>query len=199
MAQKINVDSRPGAIMPTLYFSQDDIGREFLLEVVSSDGFNIPVGATVKCVGTKPSGFGFTVPCTFSGNTVTLVASDDDDKCFTNEPGKFRAELQIEYNGDNIGTANFLMFSEKNPHPSGTIDDKASEVIPQLTQLVDDIEAAAASIHSLTVTAVTLEPGEDATATYDDENNSIEFGIPRGGEVSCSDPDADGNIIITLI
>ena len=66
-----------------------------------------------------------------------------------------------------------------------------------LTALVDRIEAAADSIHDLSVEAETLEPGEDATATYDEENNEITFGIPRGAQLTAAD-DGSGNITLTF-
>lgn len=199
MAQRINVDIVPGLFQQTLFFSQNDIGRTFIIEVVSRSGqFDIPAGATVTCAGTKPSGFGFSVPCTVSGNTVTLEATDTDGEVFTDERGRFQAELVIEYGGDILGTANFWMESEENPHPDGTIDGQAESVLPVLTQLVVRIEEAAESIHELTVEATTLGPGEDATAVYDSDLNKITFGIPRGGDMTCTDEDADGNIVITL-
>lgn len=199
MTQAINVNSTPGLFMPTLNFSQGDIGREFILNVVSNDDFHIPLGATVTCVGTKPSGMGFTAPCTFNGDEVTLVATDNETECFTDEAGIFECELHIVYGGEIIGTANFYMDSEPDPHPGGTIDGKTESILPALTILVNKIEAAAESIHNQNVEAVTLEPGEEATAEYNPETNTITFGIPRGSEVSCSDEDSDGNIIITYV
>lgn len=198
MSQKINVNETPGPISPTLYFSQGDIGRVFTLEVVSSEGYTIPPGATVECVGTKPSGFGFSVPCTYTDNTVTLVSSDTEGQNFTDEAGRFRAELVITDGSDVIGTANFYMESERNPHPDGTIDGEAEQTVPILTQLVTEIENIYNSMHALTVSAVTLEPGEDATATYDPVTNEIVFGIPRGSELQATDEDSDGNIVITF-
>lgn len=196
--QRINVNSTPGLIMPTLFFSQNDIGREFEIEVVSSDGYSIPVGATVTCVGTKPSGLGFSVPCIFSGNTVTLEATDTEGQVFTDEKGRFPAELVIEASGDEIHTANFYMQSEPNPHPDGTIDGEAEQLLPILTQMVDEIEQIAEDMHTLTVSAVTIDPTDPAYANYNSTTNSIEFGIPRGSQMNCTDEDSDGNIVITF-
>lgn len=199
MAQRINVDIVPGLFQQTLFFSQDDIGRTFIIEVVSKDGqFDIPVGASVTCTGTKPSGYGFSAPCTVSGNTVTLEATESDGEVFTDEKGRFQAELVIEHGGDVLGTANFWMESEENPHPNGTIDGQAESALPALTALVVRIEEAADSIHNLTVEATTLDPNDPATAVYDSVLNKITFGIPRGSQVTCTDEDSDGNIVITL-
>ena len=180
--------------MPTLYYSQGDIGREFEIALVSSDGWNIPAGATVEMVATKPSGFGFTVSGTLAGGVATFVTTET----MTNEWGRFPAEIRITSSGDVIGTANFYLSGEKDPHPEGTTDGDAETVIPLLTVLVDRIEAAAESIHDLSVEAETLDYDEDASASYDGTNNKLTFGIPRGGEMTVTDPNSDGNIIITF-
>ena len=193
MSQKINVNTTPGQFMPTLYYSQGDIGREFQIALLSSDGWSIPDGATVEMVATKPSGFGFTVAGTLSGNVATFVTTET----MTNEWGRFPAEIKITSSGDVIGTANFYLKGERDPHPEGTTDGDAESVIPILTVLVERIEAAAESIHELTVDATTLSPGTAASATYDEETNNITFGIPRGAQLTAAD-DGSGNITLTF-
>lgn len=194
MAQTINVNTTPGQSMPALYYSQGDIGRVFEIKLASSDGWTIPSGATVTMLATKPSGFGFSVAGTLTGN----VASFTTTATMTNECGRFPAEIRITSGTDVIGTANFYLVGEPSPHPDGTTDGDAQSAIPALTVLVQRIEAAAASIHDLSVEATTLAYNADATATYDDESNKITFGIPRGGAMAVTDPDSDGNIVITF-
>ena len=198
MSQTINVESTPGLFMPTLYFSQGDIGREFTIKVVSHDDFHIPVGATVTCQGTKPSGMGFTAPCTFTGDVVTVVATDTDDECFTDEAGRFEVELHIVSGGDVIGTANFFMESEPNPHPDGTIDGTTESLVPTLTAMVNEITEAYTAMQTLSVSATTLSPGSSATAVYDPDTNSVAFGIPRGSQLTATDTNTDGNIVISF-
>jgi glycerophosphoryl diester phosphodiesterase len=151
------------------------VGRVFVVNVTDYD---IPTGATVTCVATKPSGMGFTVSGTVSGNSVTFTSTAE----MTDEWGRFPAEIRIASGNTLLGTANFLMIGEKDPHPASTIDGTQEELIPQLTLLVNRVEAAAESVHDLTVSATTLTAGSDATATYDSTNNSITFGIPRGAD-----------------
>lgn len=193
MAQKININTTPNQFMPTLYYSQGDIGRVWELALVSSDGYEIPSGATVEMVATKPSGFGFTVSGTLTNN----VASFTTTETMTNEWGRFPAEIRITSSGTVIGTANFYLNGERDPHPEGTTDGDAGTIIPYLTVLVERIEAAADSIHQLTVSATTLSPNTPATATYDDETNNIAFGIPRGAQLTATD-DGNGNITLTF-
>lgn len=175
MNQTIGVNITPQNFQPTLHFSQGDVGRVFVINVTDYD---IPTGATVTCVATKPSGMGFTVSGTVSGNSVTFTSTAE----MTDEWGRFPAEIRIASGNTLLGTANFLMIGEKDPHPASTIDGTQEELIPQLTLLVNRVEAAAESVHDLTVSATTLTAGSDATATYDSTNNSIAFGIPRGAD-----------------
>lgn len=193
MSQTINIDLTPGLFMPTISYSQGDIGREIKINIQSSDGTEIPAGATVKMQATKPSGLGFSVSGTLTGNVATFVTTET----MTNEWGRMPAELVLESGGVKIGTANFYWQGEKNPHPDGTTDGDSESLVPILTLLVERIEDAADSIHDLSVSATTLAPNTPATATYDDANNEIEFGIPRGAMLMAAD-DGDGNITLSF-
>lgn len=196
MAQTITVDITPDEKTiyrrPTLYFSQNDVGRAFNINIFSRDGTTLPASPTVKIQATKPSGLGFSVTAT---SLTSGVAAFTSTAGMTDEYGKFPAEVTISKSGVVYGTANFNICVEKNPHPDGTTDGQAEEVIPELTELVERIEDAAESIHDLNVEATTLSPNTPATATYDDETNTITFGIPRGAQLTATD---DGNGVITL-
>lgn len=198
MAQTITIDATPDEKTkyrrPTLYFSQNDVGRAFVVNITSRDNVTIADDATVKIQATKPSGFGFSVTAT---SVSSGVASFTSTEAMADEFGKFPAELTISKSGVILGTANFNICVEKNPHPDGTTDGQAEEVIPELTVLVERIEAAASSIHDLSVEATTLNPNTPATATYNDETNKITFGIPRGAQLMAAD-DGNGNITLTF-
>lgn len=161
MAQTINVDSKSALFMPTLYYSQGDVGRTFEIVVSSSDGFTIPSGATCQMVATKPSGLGFTVAGTVSGNKVTFTTT----AVMTDEWGRFPAELRITSGNTVIGTANFYMEGERNPHPDGTTDGSQETLIPELTLLVERAENAAQT--------ATDDAIEAASATIDEVLNYL--------------------------
>lgn len=172
----------PAAYLPEVHISQYDIGRTltFNLKEGASD-YNVPTGATVTVKATKPSGFGFAVPCTFSGGVVTLVVTET----MTPEHGRFPAELSIVSGNTTIGTSNFIFNIERSPHPEGTIDGDAETIIPELTLLVERIEAAAEDVDekaelflNLSAEAETLPAGSLATANYSD--GVLTLGIPRG-------------------
>lgn len=195
MSQTINVNLTPGLFMPTIYYSQGDVGREIKVNIATSDGTEIPSGATATFEAVKPSGLGFSETVTLSDSVVTITTTET----MTNEYGRVPAQIRLTASGVDIGTASFWWDGERKAHPDGTIDGDSESLIPTLTLLVERIEAAAESIHDLSVEATTLDYNESATAVYDDQNNKITFGIPRGGEFAAADPNSDGNIILTFV
>lgn len=195
MAQTIQVDVTPGIFMPTLHYSQGDVGTQFVVDLSSRFGDTLPASPTITIQATKPSGFGFSVSATsISGSMVTFTTTAE----MTDESGRFLAELKVVKDAVTFFTANFWMDGEATTHPDGTIDGQEGSAIPILTQLVERVEDAAESIHDLSVEAETLAYNEDASATYDGDTNKITFGIPRGGEMTVTDPNSDGNIVITF-
>lgn len=175
--QSINLNLVPGSFQQVFNCSQGDIGRQLTAKLFDgSTAYEIPAGSTVKIKATKPSGFGFDESATFSGSTVTITTAET----MTNEWGRFPAELVITKDGNVIGTANFLFNIEKNPHPDSTVDGDAEEVIPELTLLVERVEAAASSVLDMEVVATTLPAGSQASYSYDEDLNKATFGIPQG-------------------
>lgn len=202
--QKISVSTRPDSVKmvsrPTLQLSQGDVGREFVISLYQNDV--IPSGATIKLQGTKPSGLGFSITGVPNDNDVSFVSTAE----MTDEYGKFPVELKITSGSMVLGSANFNLDIEENPHPDGTTDGRSEEVIPRLTVLVERVEAVAESIHDLSVEASTLPAGSDATATYDSEENKLEIGVPKGqdgylleGALTFADENAEGNVVISFI
>ena len=169
----------PSSYIPEIHLSQYDIGRNIQFKLMDGNSeYSVPSGANIKILATKPSGLGFEVACTFSGNIVTLVNTET----MSNEAGRFRAELRITSGTTILGTSNFIMNVERSPHPEGTIDGDAEALLPELTLLVERIENSNARIESMTATATTLATGEDATAEYDSANNQLVLGLPRGAK-----------------
>lgn len=167
----------PASYLPEVHLSQYDVGRElkFTLKDGSSD-YIVPSGAVVTVKATKPSGLGFVVNAAAEGSVVTL----SNTETMTNENGRFPAELSITQESTVIGTSNFIFNIERSPHPEGTIDGDAESLLPELTLLVERVEAAASSVLDMQVVADTLPPGSQATYSYDEELNKATFGIPQG-------------------
>ena len=137
MAQVKNINMTPDTILPYLKLSQYDVGREISFVMKDgSDEYTVPSGATVKLEGTKPSGFGFTITCSVDGSTATAVTTEG----MTDEWGTVVAELVVRQGDDRIGSSNVRFDIEKSPHPEGTTDGSAEQIIPALTLILQKIE-----------------------------------------------------------
>lgn len=165
----------PSSYIPEVHLSQYDIGRELTFKLMDGNTeYSVPSGATVTVKATKPSGLGFVVSGTFSGNIVTIVNTET----MTNESGRFSAELSISSGATLLGTSNFIFNIERSPHPEGTVDGDAETLLPELRLLVTEIRESNAKVESMTASATSLPAGSDPTAEYDSEENNLAFGIP---------------------
>lgn len=151
MAQVKNINMTPDTILPHLKLSQYDVGRE--ISFVMKDGsqeYAVPSGATVKLEGTKPSGLGFTITCTVDGSTATAVTTAG----MTDEWGTVVAELVVRQGDNRLGSSNVRFDIERSPHPEGTTDGSAEQIIPALTlllrQIEEDLDDAEADIETMT-------------------------------------------------
>lgn len=145
MAETRNINITPGGTTPVIHVSQNDVGRSITMNVTDGDGWYDLTGSTVKLQGIKPSGLGYTVEGTVSGHTVTIVTT----KQMTGEAGNIASELKITKNSTVIGTANIILAVERDPHPEHTTDGNIDEIIPEITVLVERIEAAVAKAEVL--------------------------------------------------
>lgn len=172
--QTIIVDTTPGFRMPTVFFSQGDIGRTFSIDLQSRFGDSLPASPTVTIQATKPSGLGFSVASTsLSGSVATFTVTDT----MTNEAGRFPAEIKVVKNSVTLYTANFYIECEASAHPEGTTDGDLDSISPKF----------------MSVTVTTLDPGDSATYTYDPATNTATFGIPKG------EPGDDGTLSSNVI
>ena len=181
-SQIVTVNLTPGLSAPAVVrVSQYDAGRPILFKVL--DGMtpaSFVSGTVATITGTKPSGLGFSVTGTISGNTVTL----DSTIAMTQECGMIPAEIRFSItNGPNIGTANFILAVEKTPHADGTTDGTQETManletrlqaeIDDLSDRIDDIEAGGSGLSStekqliLTLFSKAAYAEDDASTAYD--------------------------------
>lgn len=179
MIQTIDLSVTPGLFQPTLYYSQGDIGREFKINLAD---ITLTGSETITMQATKPSGLGFTVTGTISGNSVSFTSTEG----MTDEAGRFPAELHIVSGNTEIGTANFMMVGEEDPHPDSVTDGNAEEIVSEITLLVERAEAAASTAAA------------DAVTAADAKVNEILNNLPT--EVSNLKADMKGNLSLgTLV
>lgn len=161
MNQNTNVNLIPKfPFSGNLYFSQYDVGRVATINLVEDgSAYTIPSGATVKIQATKPSGLGFSVECSYSGNVVTVVSTET----MTDEYGRFPCELRIESGDILLGTTNFTFNVEKSPHPDGTTDGDTESVVSEITlalqNALTDIQAEGVTQKGLVTSEGTTQVG----------------------------------------
>lgn len=120
--------------------SQYDVGVVLEFDVFDGGAAAVfPSGTTAKIQGVRPSGVGFDISCTLSGNVVTVSTVTD----MTGEAGSFPVEIRFTASGVDVGTVNFNFAIEKAAHPDGTIDaditheqdivDKINQILIQTT------------------------------------------------------------------
>lgn len=144
MEQSENINIIPNNAITRVHVSQGDIGRTIYFNLYEGSLAYTPTsGDIITCVGTKPSGLGFTVNCTWSGNVVTCVTTE----AMTDESGSIDVELVITSSDESIvlGTSNFVLVVEKNPHPDNTTDGTQATAL-SLSARIDALEAETLSI-----------------------------------------------------
>lgn len=115
-AQRVKLNIVPGGVAPIVHVSQYDVGR--VLEFALYDGVGIAEiesGTSIDIRGTKPDKTGFSYPCTFSGNVVSIATREQ----MTVFSGSFDCELHLVKDTQEIGTANFILEVE----PAALSDD----------------------------------------------------------------------------
>ncbi|MBQ3281548.1 MAG: hypothetical protein IJH41_03970 [Eubacterium sp.] len=177
MAQSKNINMEPGTNGFEIWFSQGDIGVQRTLNLINgrTGGFyEVPTGATVKIVGTKPSGFGFNETVTFSGHTITVTATQE----MTDEHGYIECEIRVTKDGMRLGGQNGHLGIERDPHPDSTTDGNAEEVISELTlimeQIHEDVEKAEV-LSEAEAWAVGQRDGVDVPSTDPTYHNNSKY------------------------
>jgi len=169
-----NIDITPGGSTPIIHVSQGDIGRQIKVNIKDgSDHFDLS-GYTAKVAGTKPSGLGYSLDGVVSGHEVTIVTTAE----MTDESGSILSEIRIKSGNTTIGTANFILAVERNPHPDGTTDGSADALVPAITLLVERVEAAVAKeevLHEAEAWAVGQRDGVDVDEEDDTYHNNAKY------------------------
>lgn len=169
-----NINITPGGTTPTIHVSQNDVGRTIIFNISDGTGWYDLTGCSVVLAGTKPSGLGFTINGVVDEHTVTITT----EKLMTSEYGNIACELKITKGTDKIGTSNIILAVEKDPHPENTTDGNVDELIPEITALVERIEAAVAKeevLHEAEAWAVGKRDGVPVSEDDDTYHNNSKW------------------------
>jgi hypothetical protein len=161
MAQTLNISMTPGLPMPVFNVSQYDTGQSLTANL---QDYTIPSESTITILGTKPSGFGFSVACTYEGSSVTIPVQST----MTEEAGRIPVELRVVKGNKIRGSANFILKVEESPHKENVTDGDAVTA----ATLSDRITA----LEAQTVTATGVTDGYILTA---DGNGGTSWEEPK--------------------
>ena len=162
--QTVTINLVPGlSTPPVVNVKQGDIGRPIAFRVMDGTGLMTAIaGATAKIEGTKPSGLGFSVTGTISGNMVTLNTTE----AMTQEAGRIPAEISFTKTGLVLGTANFILAVERDPHPEGTTDGTQETMQNLETRLQGEIDGLDSRVTA-------LEAGGGGSGLTDDVKTAL--------------------------
>lgn len=132
--ETISINLIPGGILPSIHVSQNDVGRQFRLNLLEGSVGHILDGTedvTIE-IG-KPDNHIVTAEVTnTSSNYVVIETTDQMTAC----PGKCLCEIRIAKNGVDIGTANFNLIVECSPIAGGI---ESGSVIHDIEHVVADL------------------------------------------------------------
>lgn len=140
VSQYYVLNMSPGGVPLTIHVSQYDANSRTLVFTLynNDEEFTVPSGSTVTARFTKASGNASTENCTFTGNVVSYVVSDQ----LTLYPGKVSTELRITNGTEVLGSANFYVVVEPATIDADTaISEDDLPTLEALTQTVDEINS----------------------------------------------------------
>ena len=171
--QIVTVNLTPGGSAPAVVrVSQNDVGRPILFKVLDGTGpAAFASGTVAKIQGTKPTGLGFNVTGSISGNTVTVSTT----QAMTQEAGMIPTEIRFSItNGYDIGTANFILAVEPETHNSSTTDG-TYETMAALEARVAALESEMSGGTGITDEEKALILDLFAKAAYADDDAALSY------------------------
>lgn len=135
--QTINLNLVPGKVRPVVHASQYDVGRTFRCNLFDGSlAYTLDAAAEVSIEGQKPDSCIFIYEVTHGATTYVDITTTEQ---MTAVSGLTECELRIRLNGDDVGTANFLLEVEKASTENGVISESD---ISLLREVEDAAESA---------------------------------------------------------
>ena len=220
--QIVKLDMTPGSgyLQREIRVSQYDDGLRSIDFELYKDGaaYSIPPGATVTINGHKSDGNVFSVPCTYSGNMVTVTFT----KQMTAVAGSNVAEISIVEGSMRLGSENFKVIVEKSPMSDGAVVSEsqiplieeagqhAAEALISRNAAAESAKAAKASADNAASSATSAQtaatnaskavtPVSVTESTEDGGSNVVTFGdgtvltVKNGSKGSKGDTGAKGD------
>jgi hypothetical protein len=145
IAYELDLNLRPGGVLPRLNVSQYDKGQT--VTCVLWDGntaFVSPIGSAAYVVGTKPDGTGFEYACEYENGQPVFTITEQMSAI----AGEVTCELRIITTDEQQGTINFVLDVEKSALSSDApISETDLPIIQQLPEIVAECDAASQLAH----------------------------------------------------
>lgn len=163
VTQTINLNMVPGSVYPVVHVNQfDNDAGALIFKLYNGAAFSIPSSSAVVINGTKPDGYGFTYPATYSGNTVTADLTEQ----MTAVVGEVKCELRITKGTNVVGTQDFILLVEPAALDENTvISDSDIPAISAASTYASEAAASAADAATTLASAV----------KYTDIYNGLDF------------------------
>ena len=135
------VNLHPGDGVPVVRLNQYDLGVTLAFVVKDQDTIpTFPSGTTCTLQATRPSGTGYSLPCTLTGNIATIDSTIE----MTREYGDSVCELRFVQGTDDVGTGNFILGVERAAFANDTIDENTNHWNALAQQVhADTVQASA--------------------------------------------------------
>lgn len=155
---------QPGTSIPVVHVSQYDVG--VLLRFILYDGSEMAEieggsGTSVVIAATRPSGTGFSVPCSIIASNIVEVATTE---AMTKEFGIMDAEIRYTNDGDSVGTGNFKFLVEAASHADYIIDEDHAEWVRIAQEVANDRASAQSAKQSAQQSATRAETAANRVA-----------------------------------
>lgn len=171
ITQAIKLNLIPGGVPPRITASQYDSDSRIINATLYNGSvlYSIPIGSYIVVRGTKKDNTGFEYSCTFSGSVVTFEITQQ----MTAFSGDVVCELQIAYDDQLLGTANFVLAVEQAALPDDiVISETDIAIIQNIPQYVVEVAQYASEADASATLSESYAKGGTDSRTGEDTDNS---------------------------
>ena len=191
VTQTYNLNMIPNGQIINVHVSQYDIGRVIVFNLYNGSAKFTPASGTTATIdGTKPDNKGFSLTATISGSTASFTTT----KNMCAVAGDTICEFRLVKNGQNVGTANFILKVER----AGLADDVDTsetelpayeEAAQQAAQNAANSATQAAGSATTAGNQATAAAGSASSAnTYALKSEGYAVGKQNGADVGSTSP-----------
>lgn len=188
ITSKLNIS--PGGMPPVIKVGQydDDFSIVFNMYAVNPVTWTLASGTTAKVRGTKTDGTGYSADCSINTSNKTVTVSGN--KQMTAAHGACIYEIVFYSSSKELSSANFILLVERAALDVDTIPSESRIAeIQEIGEKADQIIAAYRNLQ--------FDSTPTAGSTKAVTSQGIKAAIDALNEINVTDPNSDGNIVMT--